>query len=569
MADLSKLSNEELLKLAKSTPPPSTGGSDLSKLSDKELLQLASDSKPRPKTTKFESALVGTSQGLTAGFSDEGIGALRGAIGKLRGEGDFGKLYEKYRDEQRNYQKNAQADNPDYYLGGSVLGTLVGPGKFAKAASTAGKIGMAALGGGVTAAGLSENDPTKSPRDLENFAGDVATGATVGGVSQGVFSALGKTVNALRPTSLRKTAEEAAFKAAGGMTKEFRDAQKAGTMHSTGRQLLDKKIVTAFSSLEDVAERAGKVKGAAGKAIGDALGNVDDLVADSKKLVDSGKLLSGASDKVKQEFKKQLDETYQFNMSRIGERIRKEVIKPNADNPLLKAEMAKLASVADDFVNSSSKTLEAGNIIKGTQGKVTKFESDTMPNAFKKEVYDIIKTELDDIVAKTGTLESALSKAGGNALGELGDIAARNKAASSAYASAKKTYAAMKSTQDMANKRLGQAQSNRGISLTDTIAGVGGFASGGPVQGLALGAANKFIRKYGSSLKAVGSDKLADILEKSPQALGRFADPLEKAAKNGGPALVAAHMALMKDPEYRRTIGYQENNAIKRRLGGQ
>jgi hypothetical protein len=524
------------------------------------------------RPTEAESALRGAAQGVSFGFADEltaGAGALvdkaQAAMGQ-RGDISFGDAYRTRRDVIRGRDDVAKVENPKAFTVGSVAGAVgtaltpagavLGP---AKGGSFAGNVARSVAGGATAGAGLSNADPTSSPRGLSDFAKDVATGGAVGGAFQTGFGLVGKTANALRPSTLRSVANEKAVKAAGGMTKELRDLGPE-RVQELGAKLLKDKVVTAFSSLEDVAERAAAAKEDAGQAIGAALKNVDDLVVTAKQLIDEGSFgaVEGGG---KEALKAQLDEAFQFNMTRIGDRIEKELIGPNANNPLLRGELTKLKGIADDFRAVGTQTMQAGNVIKGTQGKVTNFNSDTVPQAFKREVYDVIKTELDDIVAKTGSLEAGIAKAKG---GTAVDAASRGQSASDAYQAAKKTYGAMARTEDMALKSAGREASNRTISLTDTIAGVAGGVSGGPLTGMALGAGNKMLRKYGDSVGAVALSKVAETLEKAPVVLGRFGPILDAAAKRG--SLPSAHLELMKEPDYQRLIQSLESSAMERRL---
>lgn len=534
--------------------------------------QIQKDFESRPSVA--ESTMRGAAQGATFGFADEmtaGVGALidkgQAALGQ-RGDISLGDAYRTRRDVIRTRDDRSKVENPIAYTAGSVAGAvgtaltpagaILGP---TKAGTFAGNVGRSAVGGAVAGAGLSNADPTANPRGLSDFAKDSAKGAVVGGAFQTGFGLIGKAANALRPSNLKAAANEKAVKAAGGMTKELRDLGP-DRVQELGSRLLKDKVVTAFASLEDVAERAATAKEDAGQAIGAALKNVDDLVQTGKALIDQGKLFPG-SPQAQQAAKDMLDETFQFNMQRIGQRIRTEIIAPNANNPLLSGEMNKLASIADDFGGRATQSLAAGNVIKGTQGKVTNFNSDTVPQAFKREVYDVIKTELDDIVSKTGNLEQGILQAQGGTVGAA-NAGARNASASDAYQTAKKTYGAMAQTEDMALKSAGRTSANRTISLTDTIAGVAGGVGGGPLAGIALGAGNKLMRQYGDSVSAVALNKVASTLERAPGFFGRFGPALESAAKRG--SLPSAHLELMKEPDYQRLVRSLESSAIERRM---
>jgi hypothetical protein len=537
---------------------------------DKFLAETA-PANPRAKTAGGESFLRGAGQGASLGFGDELYGVVGAIVNPTGSDKPFADRYRESRDFARRKDATAQLDNPKLYGGGAVTGGIMSaivPGAVAaKAGQAMNTVKGAAAIGGLTGAGMSDADPLKSSDELKRFGLDVGKGAATGAVFQKGFQLLGKVANKFRPSELEKTANIKTLKAAGYMGPELK-AMSEAEKQTAGRTLHDLGIVKAFDSLDDVATKAGAAKEKSGQAIGEALDSVDDLVARSKAAIDEGRIGGQLPPQAKANLKAAIDKQFQFNMSRIGQRIEKELIGPNGKNPLLKGEMAKLQGIADDFKAGGSLSMREGNVIKGTQGKVTNFNSDTVPQAFKKEVYDIIKTEIDDIVAKTGNLEGAVGRAEGKTLGNL-DVAGRNKSVSDAFQQAKKEYGVTKQTTDIAQRRLGQLQANREVSLTDTIAAVGGLATGNPVAPLALGGLNKLARQYGDSVMAVSARKAARILERSPKALGKFADVLEAAAKRGGPALNATHLKLMKDPEYLRALsadGEDKDSPMQRRL---
>jgi hypothetical protein len=574
MPDLSKVSTEELLKMREAAAAPS-----LETIPTEDLLKMREEvvGQMRPKVELGESVLRGAAQGASLGFSDELVGLGKGLVGKVKGEGDFGDLYQRYRDEDRLRNKEAQLDNPKAFIVGNVAGgvaTSLIPGVgFAKGASTAANLGRAAKLGAYVGAGTSEADLTKlgdgyevAKKEVSQLGRDVATGAGIGFATQGAASVAGKGLSALKPSELNKLADVKTLKAAGymgGQLKNMSEAEK----RSVAKILSEKGVVKAFDSLEDVAKKAAASKDEAGRAIGEALGAVDDLVSQAKNLVDNGKIGNAMPAAAKENLKAQIDRQFQFNMTRIGSRIKAELIEPNLENPLLKNELKKLSAVADDFASYGPKSMKTGNVIKGTQGKVTNFDSDTLPQAFKQEVYDIIKTELDDVVAKTGTLEAAVAKAKGSFIGDL-NAASRNKSAAEAYQAAKKAYGTLKETAEVAQSRLGQTQANREISLTDYIAGGSALAAGGPAGAVLAGSMNKLARKYGASVMAVGARKAAEIISRAPEKLGRFANILEEAANKGAPSLDATHAALMKDPDYRAILeNFERTSAMRRRAG--
>ncbi len=587
--DLSKLSTEELLAMREKAATPQ---SSLANVSTDDLLKMRSQAlnTERPKTAIGESAIRGAAQGATMGWADEMTAGLGAAyqVGKaklgLRGDVSFGDAYSTLLNHIRAKDDAAKADNPKTFTGAAITGGIASaltPGVAAKGLGEASKFGTAASKlsqglntvkgatayGALTGAGTSEANPFESPDKLKEFATDTAIGAGTGLAFGAGAKILGKASNALKPSNLDKTANIKTLKAAGYMgpdLKRMSEAQKqevGETLHRLG-------VVKFGDSLDDIVAKTGAAKEKAGQEIGAALDSVDDLVRHAKSAVDEGRMGANLPPQAKENLKGAIDKQFQFNMRRIGDRIEKELIGPNAKNPLLKGEREKLAALAEEFRSGGSLTMREGNVIKGTQGKVTKFHSDSVPDAFKKEVYDIIKTEIDDIVAKTGNLEAAVGKASGKILGAGDDVAARNKSVADAFGGAKRDYGALARTDDIAQNRLGQVQANREISLTDTIAGVGGLVTGNPANVIVLGGLNKLARQYGDSAMAASARKTAEIIRMAPEALGPYAAVIEEAAKRGGPALAATHVKLMREPDFQRILADYENSKspVRRRI---
>lgn len=531
------LSDDQMLALQKSghaTPGDAAAPAHAPDFISDDDFQKAQN--PRPKHTLVESAISGLARGMTFGYSPQIAGAGRAVVGKLTGDDhDFGDLYRKYRDEQQRHVDENAEDNPGTMLGSEVVGGVVSPitkviGPTA-GAGAAMNIGKAALAGGIAGGGYSKADLTKG--EVGDFAKDVGKGAAIGGVIQGGGEVVGKVAKAMMPKNLSGYAEEQAVKAAGAMKRDMNDLESTGQLNKVGRQLLDQKVVRPLSSLEDVAEKAGQLKQTAGQDIGNTLSKVDDLASKAKEMIDDGKLFADYPDKAKA--KDMIDRYFQFNMQKIGQRIRSEIIQPNAENPLLEGELGKMDRIASSFETKNPQSLTFGNTVKGTAGKQTRFASDTLPETFKQQVYGVINSELENLVANTPKLEKAL-QTGEGALPEVtGQVeAAAPKSEGEvlkAYQAAKSKYGAMKQAEDMATDRLGAVRSNRGISLTDTIAGAAGLAHGGPPTAIALGALNKFGRQYGASLRATGADALSKGIEKLP---GSYAEYIEELAKRSG-----------------------------------
>jgi len=537
-----------------------------------------------PEVAKVEPSTSGSfgrglAQGASLGFADEATAALATAYLKgkeLVGAGrpiDMAKEYSSLRDLYRQKDVEAGTKNPIAYgsgtFAGGALSTIVpaaavpklgalvaGPSALARYGSAA---GLGALGG----AGYSEANLT-TPEGAKDLASDVAKGAAIGATAQGIGDLLGKAASTFKPSNLMKTADSRVLKQAGYMGPELKKLSEA-EKSQIANVLRDTKTVTAFKSLDDIAAKAAENKAITGKEIGNTLDSVDSLVKKAYSLVDEGKF-GDIPEQAKVNLKQAISDKFQFNMASIGNRIESELIQANSSNPLMKGEMSKLADIAADFKSGKPMSLREGNVIKGTQGKITNFNSETVPQSFKQEVYSIIKDEIDQTVGRIGNLEQAIAKAEGTTLGTI-DAAARGKSVLEDYIKSKKDYGALKKTADISAKRLGQLQANRDISLTDTIAAGAGMASGGPANAIAIGALNKLWRQNEATIVGGTARTAARILQTVPDALGPYAPILENAAKVGGVSGIrAAHQDLLQRPDYVKVLNDYESNPMQRRL---
>lgn len=85
------------------------------------------------RTSGFESGVLGFQEGATLGFADEIMGGVK-ALGEKVGlaesqrsvfdEDTLAAEYQAQRDKYRQYQKTAQQENPEEYLGGQVVGGI-------------------------------------------------------------------------------------------------------------------------------------------------------------------------------------------------------------------------------------------------------------------------------------------------------------------------------------------------------------------------------------------------------------------------------------------------------------
>lgn len=142
---------------------------------------------------------------------------------------------------------------------------------------------------------------------------------------------------------------------------------------------------------------------------------------------------------------------------------------------------------------------------------------------------------------------------------------------------ANKEYANVASFRDLAKKSYNRQQQNRGFSLTDDMAMIGGMIGAGP-EGLLLGPIHKIVRERGGFASAAALDKLASskaveriadgfhkfVKDKlsNPAAFGAFRQILENASAQGAMDLLGTHVNLASsNPEYMAAMGMVPENA--------
>lgn len=484
-----------------------------------------------------ESVLAGINEGVTFGFYDEMVGALRAAGDKLKGaKENFGDLYSKHRDDVRQWSNKAKNTNPKAFVAGNVSGNLAtmaipGAGALAPAAKAGAvaNIGKASILGGLAAAGESEKDIGSS-----GFVGDVLKGATIAGTTQGALGAAAKGAEFFAPSNLRRIAAERAVKVGTGQqVKAIRDLSKTGKLGVAGEDLLvadeaGAPIIKAFSRTEDLVERnaAGKLAGPVvekkeffGKKISEVAEQIDELVPNA---------VSGS------------------NISKAILDYRRSIPSTPGNMTLIK----RLQKEADYFAKKGDIGFGQAQKLKNSyKFKVTDPTTQHLGQDATNFVKSAIGSEMDDAAVR------ARSQIG-DSLSEARDLIDKYERFKSKYGS----YAAITKA---AENRIESNLSNRFISPSDYfLGGTGGIASvaitGEPFSGAAIGTAsavlNKLARERGSALVARSAYAAANLLQKRPEVLGKFAAELSKAAQGGAGALIMTHIGLMNDPQYRTLV---------------
>jgi hypothetical protein len=481
------------------------------------------------KPGKLESLARGLAQGATMNHADELAGALesskaergiRNANPMLELPGDDmepEKTYTQARDESRAAFKKASDANPITYGAGDIVGTLATSmiplgeaGQAAKAASKLtnfekalaylkgiGKLsGSGAAIGGLGASGASEAN------NLNDYAKDVGTGAATGaavGAATGAATPLIEAGAQKAGSALKNFAEERAFKAAGGITKDAKKLGKKGAdkVNQIGRELLDEGIVSPLSTIDEIGERLDQKIADKSGSLNEAIDRADQVAPGSAS----------------------------FDPQDVASRLKDELRAKYPGVP--EAKLQPAFDEVDSWLSKQPNNMTARQLqdAKVSMNRFLK-ESDFLRNpntGIAREGMTSVRRALKEGIENKGN-------AAAQVLGdETGEIAASNKSLGNLLEAQNANADA--SAREVGNRFFGLSDHLVGHLAGGTLGAGEGYREGGwggaMLGGLAGMAGNKLARKYGSSLMATGADKAAKFLLQSP----RFQ---EMAASNPG-----------------------------------
>jgi hypothetical protein len=459
---------------------------------------------PKASMSPETSALYGAGQGLSFGFADEGLAAAKTAYEKIKNGDKSGwmDLYKTKVAQERQELEEAQK-NPLSYYGGVAAGALptmaipgLGVARGAGLGMTLGKVGLQS---GLAAAGESTANPFDSPEKAKEFALDTAKGGALGAATQGVFSGVGGALKALSPAALRRVAEDRAVKSvtgqnisalrkmAGTTLSSAGDVEKAQAgIRKIGRNLLDEGSIGALDTVEDIAPKLTTARKSYGASIGDVANQIDAVSpqsVDAKKI--SQDIMNYASSIPDTEAGKKLQDRLMAEAANFEKKGKMSFGEAQSFKNLFQYKPVD----ADALISSKDATNKIKSIIGG--------EMDTTAER----------------MAKSAGPESDL-------IGQ--------------YKELKDKYGSFKAASDAATDRVQKNLTNRFISPTDYGVGIGAGVLGGVANAaggeggddtesklkyIALGAlgamGHKFARTRGSSLAAVTTNTLANVLDRS------------------------------------------------------
>lgn len=418
--------------------------------------------------------------------------------------------------------------------GGGILGRGLSMG-------AAGTVEGAAFGAGqaVSEAALQDSELT-AERVVAHMGRGALLGGTAGSVLGAGSQAASRAAERLGPELQRITRRgnlegfigSSAFRAAKGPGGGKRWVEKAKQtfgddgVAQVGRELLDEGVVTARSTIDDIARQADQKRQRWGRRIGSVLEEVDQGGGQAPSL------------------------------QRIEERVRGEVINPLRNSPLatnkrvarsVERELEGLFGAARETVRRGGQR-RVGEVVVTSGGRgidpATGFATGAprTPDVGFAQLHKF-RSELDDVAYRVQNTSSPHTKE----LRRARDIIEQEIESSidkavqqtgredlvGAYQQAKRKYKAMKLGSDMAQDAVSRADANRMFSLSDMqtaqAVGIGGaFGAGGIEPGtmalaFASGALHKFWRERGAAITSAALNNMTKM-----QALSRRAQTVEQ-----------------------------------------
>jgi hypothetical protein len=320
---------------------------------------------------------------------------------------------------------------------------------------------------------------------------------------------------------LARAAEEQAFKGIGAKLKDIqklgRNAEEAtARMQRIGRTLIDEGVSTATAGKAEQATRLTARVGEVGAELG-AL----------RRGLEKAAVRPSAEN--------------------ILQRIESDVVKPLVETPFSGAEQNAVRGYLQEIVDR----------IGGRKTFDTFEELHTLRRALDKKLDPKLWSKVpgsappaaQELGKIRGILEDEFERAAEAAAAELGEETLTQ------YATKKAIYADLKTAEKIASKEAARGAANRAISLTDTIAGAGGFVALGP-KGIAFALANKAMREYGNQVASAALER-ASTVDGIARAAAKFDERLNQSVlsffgKSKAPAL--ARSTERVSPEAARAL---------------
>jgi len=310
-----------------------------------------------------------------------------------------------------------------------------------------------------------------------------------------------------------------------GFTKALIKGQNFDKANNSVQWMLDKKILTPGADPETMLERVSAAK--------------DEAFAQMTKTLQEQNY--GARGALSPQAKPQLREQFLFDPNKAIDQL--EALRPKAKNgKILKGGEYDAMNAVIDNAQATIKghgprpiPWDEANDLKGNLRANWDTTKSNAVNDLKKRVYGVFTDSLDT---------------------QLEDTANARGATAAPFMQAKRDYAHAKSAERALDNIRSSKTGNRQVSLTDTIAGVGGAAAHGMPGAAATIIAKKIIERFGLTAGATVAQKLSAIAAAAPRLLGPYSGVIKKAIAAGGSDVLLTHKLLAKsDPNYRVLIG--------------
>lgn len=479
---------------------------------------------PGPATSPVTAATTGLANlggvGPWIGAAGKtGMDAATGVSGPLAG-GSMHDLLDEFLAQHKSLKDNfvkAANGHPKIAGAGNLVGGGLALGAMGPAAMS--NAGLAATGAVTGAANSDINSAQDLPNAAVNAVGgagmSLAGGNAVKAVTPYVGKALAPVGKALggmfqgAADSVGNSAADLAEKATGATAVQ---AQKFAP--GTGQELLDRGIVKFGSSPGDIAARANAEMAKSGEGISQTLGNLDQQGTN----VDRNTVLNYIRGKIKDmgpdESKADLIQSLRQKMGAIETQIPEDATEVAAEN-------------AAEAPGTEIPISQAEQIKRGFQDKVNWKSPD-------------VENDANAIISRgyKEAVEGAATDA--------------DPEAAAQFAADKKTYGLLSPVADAAGRRATQLNQNPIGGLLDMTTGLAGEAVAGHAGAAAGLVAKRALVPRLASMGAVAGDKLANVLEATPSAFGKFAGVLSSAAARGSSSLGATDYILQQtNQDYR------------------
>ena len=431
--------------------------------------------------------------------------------------------YRKGRNASRLENVQSQKSHPYVYGGAQLAGAVASPGPNVRGLVGAAKVVQVAktgfAQGAAGALGSSDADLTRyetEPQVLRDSAGDVATGAAMGGVLAPLASVAGDRAT----PALRRLSQNAALRAMGvraGISDQLgkRGYETADQARELGQAALDMELIRPFRTATDVAERAGFAREVQGARIEGALSDADALG--------------------------------RFDADRASWDAVNSVVGGNGLSPAAidKSRGAqRLVQNISDLPRVQEPTFANANRMKSDIYNGINYATDpTLKTTMERRAASGLRQSIEDQIAETAGPDVADElRAANRQYGYLSDI--------------------LPLAQEESTRQLGRTPWYSPTVLgSAVVAGAGGNSMGGPVGG-ALGALAPVVAKglapRAASTMALGARSMSGPLRDSLQPLGRSA--FEAGLNLGAKPAVQAPL--------RPSLDEQEQDAIQAFLSG-